>query len=147
MPGCFCHESKSRTPESFFLPLQVGFQLQPARVYLEDTFVYYVKTLLHTYVPDSTVASASVKTTCGGPGSAPVLPEQVHPPCLVTSFLSSWSCSFVLFYFKNGPEDICDQRITWRRKDKEKDVESGSLTLCRCIGPFRPWSILCVCVC
>ncbi|XP_074538884.1 intermembrane lipid transfer protein VPS13B isoform X2 [Halichoeres trimaculatus] len=55
---------------------EVTLQLQPARVYLEDTFVYYLKTLFNTYIPDSTVKSASVKTS-RGPGSAPVLPEQV----------------------------------------------------------------------
>ncbi|XP_072572926.1 intermembrane lipid transfer protein VPS13B isoform X4 [Paramormyrops kingsleyae] len=32
---------------------EVSFQLEPARVYLEDTFVYYIKTLFHTYVPDA----------------------------------------------------------------------------------------------
>uniref|UniRef100_A0A3Q3JG19 Vacuolar protein sorting 13 homolog B n=1 Tax=Monopterus albus TaxID=43700 RepID=A0A3Q3JG19_MONAL len=36
---------------------EVIFQLQPARVYLEDTFVYYIKTLFHTYIPDSAMAS------------------------------------------------------------------------------------------
>uniref|UniRef100_A0A665TE46 Vacuolar protein sorting 13 homolog B n=1 Tax=Echeneis naucrates TaxID=173247 RepID=A0A665TE46_ECHNA len=37
---------------------EVTFQLQPARVYLEDTFVYYVKTLFYTYIPDRAMASA-----------------------------------------------------------------------------------------
>ncbi|KAJ8288378.1 hypothetical protein COCON_G00010370 [Conger conger] len=32
---------------------QVAFQLKPARLYLEDTFVYYIKTLFHTYIPDT----------------------------------------------------------------------------------------------
>uniref|UniRef100_A0A8C9XPN5 Vacuolar protein sorting 13 homolog B n=1 Tax=Sander lucioperca TaxID=283035 RepID=A0A8C9XPN5_SANLU len=36
---------------SVFYP-QITFQLQPARVYVEDTFVYYIKTLFHTYIPD-----------------------------------------------------------------------------------------------
>uniref|UniRef100_A0A7N6B3G8 Vacuolar protein sorting 13 homolog B n=1 Tax=Anabas testudineus TaxID=64144 RepID=A0A7N6B3G8_ANATE len=47
--SCFLHSSK----HSFvhILP-QVTFQLQPARVYLEDTFVYYIKTLFHTYIPN-----------------------------------------------------------------------------------------------
>uniref|UniRef100_A0A3P9Q9M9 Vacuolar protein sorting 13 homolog B n=1 Tax=Poecilia reticulata TaxID=8081 RepID=A0A3P9Q9M9_POERE len=31
----------------------VHFQLQPARVYIEDTFVYYIKTLFDTYIPSS----------------------------------------------------------------------------------------------
>uniref|UniRef100_A0A3Q2QXD0 Vacuolar protein sorting 13 homolog B n=1 Tax=Fundulus heteroclitus TaxID=8078 RepID=A0A3Q2QXD0_FUNHE len=33
---------------------QVHFQLQPARVYIEDTFVYYIKTLFNTYIPSRT---------------------------------------------------------------------------------------------
>uniref|UniRef100_A0A8C2WXL4 Vacuolar protein sorting 13 homolog B n=1 Tax=Cyclopterus lumpus TaxID=8103 RepID=A0A8C2WXL4_CYCLU len=37
-------------------------ELQPARVYLEDTFVYYIKTLFHTYIPDGAMASARVGT-------------------------------------------------------------------------------------
>lgn len=58
---------------------QVTFQLQPARVYLEDTFVYYIKTLFNTYIPDSAMASASAETQRSRkPRSAPVLPEQVH---------------------------------------------------------------------
>uniref|UniRef100_A0A8C2X0N4 Vacuolar protein sorting 13 homolog B n=1 Tax=Cyclopterus lumpus TaxID=8103 RepID=A0A8C2X0N4_CYCLU len=36
---------------------EITFQLQPARVYLEDTFVYYIKTLFHTYIPDGAMAS------------------------------------------------------------------------------------------
>ncbi|XP_068178837.1 intermembrane lipid transfer protein VPS13B-like isoform X2 [Antennarius striatus] len=52
---------------------EVSFQLQPARVYLEDTFVYYVKTLFHTYVPDGTMSSVPTASL----GSAPILPEQV----------------------------------------------------------------------
>lgn len=50
------------------------FQLQPARVYIEDTFVYYIKTLFYTYIPDG--AKAEART---GPnlGAAPALPEQV----------------------------------------------------------------------
>lgn len=32
---------------------EVSFHLEPARIYLEDTFVYYIKTLFHTYVPDA----------------------------------------------------------------------------------------------
>nr|XP_019946668.1 PREDICTED: vacuolar protein sorting-associated protein 13B [Paralichthys olivaceus] len=57
---------------------EVNFQLQPARVYLEDTFVYYIKTLFYTYIPDRAIASAtaaSQRTRESGP--APTLPEQV----------------------------------------------------------------------
>ncbi|XP_044063064.1 vacuolar protein sorting-associated protein 13B-like isoform X9 [Siniperca chuatsi] len=59
---------------------EVTFQLQPARVYLEDTFVYYIKTLFHTYIPDSAMASASATAVTQRSrefGSAPTLPEQV----------------------------------------------------------------------
>lgn len=57
---------------------QVSFQIQPARVYLEDTFVYYIKTLFHTYIPDSAMVPSKAETQRGRePGSAVVLPEQV----------------------------------------------------------------------
>ncbi|XP_047455657.1 vacuolar protein sorting-associated protein 13B-like isoform X2 [Mugil cephalus] len=55
---------------------EVSLQLQPARVYLEDTFVYYIKTLFHTYIPESAFAPAKSQR-CQKSGSAPVLPEQV----------------------------------------------------------------------
>uniref|UniRef100_A0A8D3AJI2 Vacuolar protein sorting 13 homolog B n=1 Tax=Scophthalmus maximus TaxID=52904 RepID=A0A8D3AJI2_SCOMX len=57
---------------------EVTFQLQPARVYLEDTFVYYIKTLFYTYIPDRAIASSvAASQRRREPGSAPVLPEQV----------------------------------------------------------------------
>lgn len=56
------------------LPPQVTFQLQPARVYLEDTFVYYIKTLFHTYIPDGATAEPQTRQNRG---SAPALPDQV----------------------------------------------------------------------
>ncbi|XP_061571778.1 intermembrane lipid transfer protein VPS13B-like isoform X1 [Cololabis saira] len=48
---------------------EISFQLQPARVYLEDTFVYYIKTLFHTYIPERAVSRGS--------DAASLLPEQV----------------------------------------------------------------------
>lgn len=57
------------------LSSQVTFQLQPARVYLEDTFVYYIKTLFHTYIPDCAIASATERSRDSA--SSPILPEQV----------------------------------------------------------------------
>lgn len=62
---------------------QITFQLQPARVYLEDTFVYYIKTLFHTYIPDSAMASATAGTQkrSRGSGSDSILPAQV---CYIT---------------------------------------------------------------
>nr|XP_040021418.1 vacuolar protein sorting-associated protein 13B-like [Gasterosteus aculeatus aculeatus] len=58
---------------------EITFQLQPARVYLEDTFVYYIKTLFHTYIPDSAMASATAGTQkrSRGSGSDSILPAQV----------------------------------------------------------------------
>lgn len=58
------------------IPPQVIFHLQPARVYLEDTFVYYIKTLFHTYIPDT--AAAESRRRSGALGLTPVVPEQVH---------------------------------------------------------------------
>ncbi|XP_037533228.1 vacuolar protein sorting-associated protein 13B [Nematolebias whitei] len=52
---------------------EVIFQLQPARVYLEDTFVYYIKTLFDSYIPSRSVESQRGRE----PGASPVLPEQV----------------------------------------------------------------------
>lgn len=64
---------------------QVSFQIQPARVYLEDTFVYYIKTLFHTYIPDSAMAPSTAGTQRGRePGSALLLPEQVSYSRLVS---------------------------------------------------------------
>ncbi|KAL4617020.1 vacuolar protein sorting-associated protein 13B-like [Arapaima gigas] len=48
---------------------EVTFQLKPARIYLEDTFVYYIKTLFHTYVPEAAL---------GGQQGGASLPEQVR---------------------------------------------------------------------
>ncbi|XP_035019480.2 vacuolar protein sorting-associated protein 13B-like [Hippoglossus stenolepis] len=57
---------------------EVNFQLQPARVYLEDTFVYYIKTLFYTYIPDRAIASATAESQRSREsGPAPTLPEQV----------------------------------------------------------------------
>ncbi|KAM9723999.1 intermembrane lipid transfer protein VPS13B isoform 3-T3 [Menidia menidia] len=55
---------------------EVAFRLQPARVYLEDTFVYYIKTLFYTYIPDRAVTSTESKS-CKVPEETPFLPEQV----------------------------------------------------------------------
>ncbi|XP_060756090.1 intermembrane lipid transfer protein VPS13B-like isoform X4 [Neoarius graeffei] len=52
---------------------QVSFKLKPARIYLEDTFIYYLKTLLHTYIPVSAVGAKSVS---GDPGL--IIPVQVY---------------------------------------------------------------------
>uniref|UniRef100_A0A8C5FWL6 Vacuolar protein sorting 13 homolog B n=1 Tax=Gadus morhua TaxID=8049 RepID=A0A8C5FWL6_GADMO len=66
-PATAAPEALEEFKRSCFLELgallrntRVSFQLQPARVYLEDTFVYYIKTLFHSYIPDSAVAPSSV---------------------------------------------------------------------------------------
>ncbi|KAG7255630.1 hypothetical protein CRUP_006241 [Coryphaenoides rupestris] len=60
---------------------QVSFHLEPARVYLEDTFVYYIKTLFHSYIPDSAVSSTTTTSTQGTSSSSteatPLVPAQV----------------------------------------------------------------------
>ncbi|KAJ3598172.1 hypothetical protein NHX12_001685 [Muraenolepis orangiensis] len=63
--------------------LQVSVQMQPARVYLEDTFVYYIKTLFHSYIPESVSTSTSAgaqstsSTTTTSTEATPLVPEQV----------------------------------------------------------------------
>ncbi|MEQ2286971.1 Vacuolar protein sorting-associated protein 13B [Ameca splendens] len=52
---------------------EVSFQLQPARVYIEDTFVYYIKTLFDTYIPSRPGESKRGRE----PGAALILPAQV----------------------------------------------------------------------
>ncbi|KAJ8013405.1 hypothetical protein DPEC_G00052920 [Dallia pectoralis] len=53
---------------------QVTLHIQPARLYLEDTFVYYIKTLFHTYIPDSALAPSADRAEHPG---WPLLPEAV----------------------------------------------------------------------
>ncbi|XP_053322760.1 intermembrane lipid transfer protein VPS13B [Spea bombifrons] len=54
---------------------ELSFELKPSRLYVEDTFVYYVKTLFDTYLPEKllegTVKIAEAKTPY-------TLPEQVQ---------------------------------------------------------------------
>uniref|UniRef100_A0A8B9JSN2 Vacuolar protein sorting 13 homolog B n=1 Tax=Astyanax mexicanus TaxID=7994 RepID=A0A8B9JSN2_ASTMX len=57
---------------------QLSFQLKPARIYLEDTFVYYLRTLFHTYIPVSTLASAAAVDRRVSEEPGPVLPETVY---------------------------------------------------------------------
>ncbi|XP_063307280.1 intermembrane lipid transfer protein VPS13B isoform X1 [Pelobates fuscus] len=54
---------------------ELNFELKPSRLYVEDTFVYYVKTLFDTYLPDKLFHS-----TVKSPGiTVPqTLPEQVQ---------------------------------------------------------------------
>ncbi|XP_043543606.1 vacuolar protein sorting-associated protein 13B-like isoform X3 [Chiloscyllium plagiosum] len=54
----------------------LDFELKPARLYVEDTFVYYIKTLFNTYIPDSGLYHKQVRTTSGSAADLAV-PEQV----------------------------------------------------------------------
>ncbi|KAK6325959.1 hypothetical protein J4Q44_G00016030 [Coregonus suidteri] len=55
---------------------QLTFHIKPARLYLEDTFVYYVKTLFHTYIPDSALAPSPGPNPSEHHGG-PLLPKTV----------------------------------------------------------------------
>ncbi|XP_055478364.1 intermembrane lipid transfer protein VPS13B [Psammomys obesus] len=50
------------------------FELKPARLYVEDTFVYYLKTLFDTYLPHSRLAAPHAQL----PAEDQVLPMQVR---------------------------------------------------------------------
>ncbi|XP_042565146.1 LOW QUALITY PROTEIN: vacuolar protein sorting-associated protein 13B [Clupea harengus] len=76
--SCFLRLAMALGPD---LSLEtVAFQLQPARVYLEDTFVYYVKTLFHSYLPESAFRSGSSGSPSSSSSSSTTtagLPEDV----------------------------------------------------------------------
>ncbi|XP_077382325.1 intermembrane lipid transfer protein VPS13B isoform X2 [Festucalex cinctus] len=74
--SCFLQLSLILSADSCTLE-EVNFQVHPARVYLEDTFVYYVKTLFHTFIPDSAIASMKPQKCNVESGSASTIPEQV----------------------------------------------------------------------
>ncbi|XP_072266948.1 intermembrane lipid transfer protein VPS13B isoform X2 [Pyxicephalus adspersus] len=59
---------------------ELSFDMKPSRLYVEDTFVYYVKTLFDTYLPDNKVLQGQVKIA--GSKLAPLLPEQVRQHAL-----------------------------------------------------------------
>ncbi|XP_028969409.2 vacuolar protein sorting-associated protein 13B isoform X3 [Esox lucius] len=71
--SCFLHLGFTLDRE-FCSVDQVTLHIQPARLYLEDTFVYYIKTLFHTYIPDS--ALAPPPDPAERPGG-PILPGSV----------------------------------------------------------------------
>nr|XP_020025751.1 vacuolar protein sorting-associated protein 13B isoform X2 [Castor canadensis] len=59
--------------KSFLLNVnEFRFELKPARLYVEDTFVYYIKTLFNTYLPYSRLARPSAQLF----GDRQVLPMQ-----------------------------------------------------------------------
>ncbi|CAH7118655.1 Vps13b [Phodopus roborovskii] len=53
---------------------EFSFELKPARLYVEDTFVYYIKTLFDTYLPHSRSAGHDAQLSAGGQ----TLPVQVR---------------------------------------------------------------------
>ncbi|XP_070078493.1 intermembrane lipid transfer protein VPS13B isoform X2 [Equus przewalskii] len=53
---------------------EFSFELKPARLYVEDTFVYYIKTLFETYLPNSNPAGHPTVLS----GGKQVLPMQVR---------------------------------------------------------------------
>lgn len=52
----------------------LSFELKPARLYVEDTFVYYIKTLFDTYLPENKGAWQSVNSS----DTTQILPKQVR---------------------------------------------------------------------
>ncbi|KAM6089237.1 intermembrane lipid transfer protein VPS13B isoform 6-T7 [Chlamydotis macqueenii] len=52
----------------------LSFELKPARLYVEDTFVYYIKTLFDTYLPENKTSCQSMNTS----DTTLILPEQVR---------------------------------------------------------------------
>lgn len=52
----------------------LSFELKPARLYVEDTFVYYIKTLFDTYLPENKTTCQSIDTS----DTTLILPEQVR---------------------------------------------------------------------
>nr|XP_044999217.1 vacuolar protein sorting-associated protein 13B isoform X3 [Jaculus jaculus] len=53
---------------------EFSFELKPARLYVEDTFVYYIKTLFDTYLPRNRLAGQDTQLS----GGRQVLPVQVR---------------------------------------------------------------------
>ncbi|KAF3691535.1 Vacuolar protein sorting-associated protein 13B Cohen syndrome protein 1 [Channa argus] len=75
--SCFLQLTMALTEDKSTVE-EVTFHLQPARIYLEDTFVYYIRTLFYTYIPNSAMAPAiAVCQSSRELGSPPILPEQV----------------------------------------------------------------------
>ncbi|XP_061851653.1 intermembrane lipid transfer protein VPS13B isoform X1 [Colius striatus] len=52
----------------------LSFELKPARLYVEDTFVYYIKTLFDTYLPENKTDCQSVNPS----DTTLIVPEQVR---------------------------------------------------------------------
>uniref|UniRef100_A0A8D2L3K4 Vacuolar protein sorting 13 homolog B n=1 Tax=Varanus komodoensis TaxID=61221 RepID=A0A8D2L3K4_VARKO len=52
----------------------LSFEMKPARLYVEDTFVYYIKTLFETYLPDG----KAIYHPTNGSALSQILPEHVR---------------------------------------------------------------------
>ncbi|XP_077207934.1 intermembrane lipid transfer protein VPS13B isoform X2 [Paroedura picta] len=68
------HFTLSEEQNLLFHVNDFSFEMKPARLYVEDTFVYYIKTLFETYLPDSR------GTCCSATANAAnrILPERVR---------------------------------------------------------------------
>ncbi|KAF2981887.1 hypothetical protein EK904_011841 [Melospiza melodia maxima] len=53
----------SKEENSMFHVNDFSFELKPARLYVEDTFVYYIKTLFDTYLPENKTACKSISAS------------------------------------------------------------------------------------
>lgn len=69
---CFLSVGLTLSSNGYHLE-QVSFKLKPARIYLEDTFIYYLKTLFHTYIPVSSVGDKRVSAD-----PSLIVPTQVY---------------------------------------------------------------------
>ncbi|NXF92441.1 VP13B protein, partial [Eubucco bourcierii] len=84
-----CNKDLERCKENCFIKLciafseeknfmfhvnDLSFELKPARLYVEDTFVYYIKTLFDTYLPENKSPWPSPRAS----GTAPALPKPVR---------------------------------------------------------------------
>ncbi|XP_036904161.1 vacuolar protein sorting-associated protein 13B isoform X2 [Sturnira hondurensis] len=68
--------------ESFLFDInEFSFELKPARLYVEDTFVHYIKTLFETYLPSSSLDGQPTALS-GGEQGLPV-PVRQHARALV----------------------------------------------------------------
>ncbi|XP_062394523.1 intermembrane lipid transfer protein VPS13B-like isoform X2 [Sardina pilchardus] len=112
--GCFLRLAVALGPD---LSMEtVAVQMQPARVYLEDTFVYYVKTLFHSYLPESAFGPAAG----GGPWTT---------SGTATSASSSSSSSSSAGSVAGLPEEVVQatQALVWPLRLRRLTIQPVSL--------------------
>ncbi|XP_062915876.1 intermembrane lipid transfer protein VPS13B-like isoform X2 [Mobula hypostoma] len=74
---CFLKACIQLREQNFMFTMnEINFELKPARLYVEDTFVYYVKTLFNTYIPDTGVNQKQTRISSVSAADLCV-PEQV----------------------------------------------------------------------